>query len=61
VTGTGAVGSRRLGRLRYEIRCWPGGCIPDLARAVGGPRCVLADPALARRLIALVALFPRPV
>lgn len=64
VVGTGPVGSRRLGRLRlfrYEVRCWPEGCIPDLAWAVGGPRRVSADPAAARRLIALVPLCPRPV
>ena len=39
VVGTGAVGSRHLGRLRlfrYEVRCWPGGSIPDLGEAVGG-------------------------
>src|SRR4051794_24731759 len=36
VVGTGAVGSRHLQRLRlfrYEIRCWRGGMIPDLAEA----------------------------
>ena len=36
VVGTGAVGSRHLGRLRlfrYEVRCWRGGSIPDLAYA----------------------------
>src|SRR5215213_7922228 len=38
VVGTGAVGSRHIGWLRlfrYEIRCWRGGSIPDLADAVG--------------------------
>ncbi len=37
VVGTGPVGSPLLGRLRmfrYEIRCWPGGRIPDLDHAV---------------------------
>jgi hypothetical protein len=36
----GPVGARRLGRFRafrYEVRCWPGGEIPDLAEAVDGP------------------------
>jgi hypothetical protein len=45
VVGTGAVGSRRLGRLRlfrYEVRCWRGGSIPDLAYAVGGSCRMLA-------------------
>lgn len=36
----GPVGSRWLGRFRafrYEVRCWPGGRIPDLAEAVASP------------------------
>jgi len=53
---TGAVGSRLLGRwrvFRYEVRCWPGGTIPDLAHAAG--RCRLsADPDAARRVLAAV-------
>jgi hypothetical protein len=64
VVGTGAVGSRHLGRLRlfrYEVRCWRGGSIPDLPYAVGGPRRITADPAIARRLVDLVAEVPRPV
>ena len=47
VVATGAVGSRHLGRLRlfrYEVRCWRGGSIPDLAEAVGGPRRLTGDP-----------------
>ena len=41
VVGTGAVGSRRLGRLRCsdEVRCWRGGSIP-----------ISAMPPTARRL-----------
>jgi hypothetical protein len=64
VVGTGAVGSRRLGWLRvfrYEVRCWRGGCIPDLDEAVGGPCRLTADPETARRLLDLVADVPRPV
>jgi hypothetical protein len=37
VVAEGAVGARGLGRwraFRYEVRCWPGGCIPDLDEAV---------------------------
>ena len=37
VVGTGPVGSPLLGRyrmFRYEVRCWPGGRIPDLDQAV---------------------------
>ncbi|MFC7572201.1 hypothetical protein ACFQX8_07020 [Klenkia terrae] len=36
--GTGAVGIRWLGRsrwFRYEVRCWPGGVLPDEAEALG--------------------------
>jgi hypothetical protein len=64
VVGTGAVGSRHIGRLRvfrYEVRCWRGGSIPDLDYAVGEPRVVTRDPLVARRLLDLVALVPRPV
>jgi len=42
----GPVGMRWLGRFRafrYEVRCWPGGTIPDLAEAVGGPRRLSAS------------------
>jgi hypothetical protein len=61
---TGAVGSRYLGwsRLfRYEIRCWPGGSIPDLGEAVGGPLRITSNPRVARRLVDLVATVPTPV
>jgi len=64
VVGTGAVGSRALGRLRlfrYEIRCWRGGSIPDLAYAVGEPCRLTTDPRAARRLLDLAAVVPRPV
>ncbi len=53
VVATGAVGSnllRRLRLFRYEVRCWPGGSIPDLAEAVGEPRRLTGDPQVARRL-----------
>jgi hypothetical protein len=43
----GPVGARCLGRFRafrYEVRCWPGGCIPDLDEAVGSPVRVTDDP-----------------
>jgi hypothetical protein len=64
VVATGAVGSRRAGRwrvVRYELRCWRGGSIPDLSYAVGGPRRLSDDPALARRLLDLAATVPTPV
>jgi hypothetical protein len=64
VVGTGAVGSGLLGRLRlfrYEVRCWRGGSIPDLAYAVGGPRLISTNPRVARGLVALMPAVPRPV
>ena len=64
VVGTGAVGSRHIGWLRlfrYELRCWRGGSIPDLSYAVGEPCVLTRDPAVARRVLDLVALVPRPV
>jgi hypothetical protein len=64
VVATGPVGSRHISRLRlfrYEVRCWRGGCIPDLGWAVGGPRRLTDDPLLARRLLDLVATVPTPV
>jgi hypothetical protein len=64
VVATGAVGSRCLGwwRLfRYEVRCWRGGSIPDLAEAVGPPRRLTADPRVVRRLLDVVARTPTPV
>ena len=64
VVATGAVGSRFLGwwRLfRYEVRCWRGGSIPDLAEAVGTPRRLTSDPQVASRLLDLVSTVPTPV
>jgi hypothetical protein len=64
VVATGAVGSRRAGRLRlfrYEVRCWRGGSIPDLVEAVGPPRRLTGDPQKARRLLDLVPRVPTPV
>jgi hypothetical protein len=64
VAVTGAVGSRHLGRLRlfrYEVRCWPGGSIPDLGETVGGPHRLTSDPTVAQRLLDLVPTVPNPV
>jgi len=64
VVATGPVGARWAGRLRlfrYEVRCWRGGSIPDLAEAAGGPNRVSADPEEARRLLDLVPAVPTPV
>lgn len=54
-----AAGRRRL--FRQEVRCWPGGAIPDLAEAVERPRHLTEDPAVARRMLELVATVPTPV
>jgi hypothetical protein len=64
VVATGAVGSRHLGRLRplrYEVRRWRGGTIPDLGAAVGGPLRLSRDPRVARRVLDLVPGVPTPV
>lgn len=64
VVGEGPVGARWAGRLRifrYEIRRWPGGEIPDVAEAVGGPRRLSDEDAVARRVLDLVPQVPRPV
>ena len=64
VVATGAVGSRCLGwwRLfRYEVRCWRGGSIPDLAEAVGEPRRLTTDASVARRALAALPSIPTPV
>lgn len=57
----GPVGSPALGRFRlfrYEVRCWNGGAIPDLAQATGPPRRITSDASTARRLIDLVPDVP---
>jgi len=51
----GPVGSRWLGRFRafrYEMRCWPGGRIPDVAEAVDSPVCTTNDPATVQAVLA---------
>jgi hypothetical protein len=61
VVAEGPVGARFLGRsrlFRYEVRCWRGGSIPDLAAAVGGPVRVGGDPDVARKVLDLVGQFP---
>ena len=62
VVGEGSVGLSGLGRLRlfrYEVRCWRDGTIPDAADAVESPQRLSEDPDRARRLLFLVADFPR--
>ena len=60
----GPVGSRGLGRfrfLRYEVRRWRDGTIPDVAEAAGGPQRVSDDVGRARRLLELVGSVPNLV
>ena len=61
VVSEGAVGARFLGHsrlFRYEVRCWRGGSIPDVAAAVGGPVRVTDHADEARRVLELVPEFP---
>ena len=57
----GPVGHRLLGRsrfFRYEVRCWPGGEIPDAGEAVASPVRVAASADVAQRVLDLVPQFP---
>jgi hypothetical protein len=60
----GPVGSRRMARfrvLRYEVRRWRDGVIPDADEAVASPRRLSDDPRRARRVLDLVGSLPSPV
>jgi hypothetical protein len=57
----GPVGSRWLGRFRafrYELRCWPGGRIPDVAEAVASPLRTTDDPVRVRALLDVLRETP---
>jgi hypothetical protein len=57
----GPVASERLGRLRafrYEVRCWPGGRIPDIAEAVASPVRTTEDPAQVAAVLEVLAQVP---
>jgi hypothetical protein len=61
VVAEGAVGSRGAGRfqlLRYEIRRWRDGIIPDVAEAVDSPQRLSYDQQQARLLLELVPEVP---
>jgi hypothetical protein len=63
VVAGGPVGSPLLGwtnLFRYEVRCWHGGKIPDVAEAVESPRALSDDAMLAQRLLDLAPLVPAP-
>jgi hypothetical protein len=57
----GTRAARRFRLLRYELRRWRDGIIPDVAEAVDSPRRLSDDPDCARRLLELVPLVPTPV
>jgi hypothetical protein len=64
VVGEGPVGTRWAGWLRvfrYEIRCWPGGVIPDIAYAVASPVRITEDPDVVQQVLDLVPATPTPV
>lgn len=64
VVARGAVGTGAFARLwpiRYEIRRWREGAIPDVVEAVESPIRLSDDPRLARRVLDLVARVPTPV
>ena len=64
VVASGPVGARWAGRFRtfrYEIRCWPGGEIPDMDEAVDSPIRLTEDEQVARRVLATVPSVPTPV
>jgi hypothetical protein len=64
VVAEGAVGSRWLGHLRvfrYEVRCWPGGRIPDASAAVDSPVRAVDELDGARRVLQLVHEVPTAV
>jgi hypothetical protein len=55
----GPVAAPWLGRFRafrYEVRCWPDGCIPDLAEAVDSP---VRASASSDQAAAMLQLLPR--
>jgi hypothetical protein len=57
----GPVGSRRLARfrvLRYEVRRWRDGAIPDIAHAVDSPRRLSGDEGRARCVLELLSAVP---
>ena len=57
----GPVGATWLGRFRlfqYEVRCWPGGRIPDLAEAVDSPQRVSSNEAQTAGLLTVLREVP---
>ena len=64
VVASGPVGARWAGRFRvfrYEIRCWPGGEIPDMDEAVESPVRLTDEESRVRLVLAAVPNVPTPV
>ena len=62
VVAEGPVGAPWLGRwraFRYEVRCWPGGRIPDLGEAVDSPIRVSGDEDQVRHVLEALRDVPR--
>jgi hypothetical protein len=53
--------ARRFRILRYEVRCWRDGVIPDLAEAVESPQRLTDDASIAQRVLGFVPSVPTPV
>ena len=63
VVAAGCVGSPLAGRLRilrYEVRCWLDGVIPDITQAVDSPQRLSNDEVSARQLLLLAPQVPTP-
>ena len=61
VVGIGPIGARWAARwhvLRYELRRWRDGVIPDIDEAVDSPQRLSSDPLVAERLLQLAADVP---
>lgn len=61
VVAEGPVGAWWLGHLRafrYEVRCWAGGSVPDVAWAVDSPVHLGGDPARAAAALEVVREVP---
>lgn len=57
----GPVGTKWLGHsrlFRYEVRCWAGGRIPDLAEAVDSPMRITEDPESVKGVLDLLRAVP---
>ena len=63
MVAAGCVGSPLAGGLRilrYEVRCWLDGVIPDIAHAVDSPQRLSDEEDAARRLLELAPQVPTP-